>query len=189
MWENTDSSNNVGTINLKVAPSLMDNRERLFNNVVTDFTTVDGGVAFAVINQDIDVEHPTGDVRLALLDATDSDVSNSVITGTILNDNRSNAIIGGKPVDPDNWNNSWYNEVNTVVVLPEEIARQVLVGDAKVANKTNDDTNRISAEECVKQGTVYKVEIEEDLHSSEDDLISFTVGDTELTVNLSLIHI
>ena len=185
VWENTDSSNNVGTINLKVAPSLMDNRERLFNNVVTDFTTVDGGVAFAVINQDIDVEHPTGDVRLALLDATDSDVSNSVITGTILNDNRSNAIIGGKPVDPDNWNNSWYNEVNTVVVLPEEIARQVLVGDAKVANKTNDDTNRISAEECVKQGTVYKVEIEADLHSSEDDLLSFTVGDTELTVNTS----
>ena len=185
VWENTDSSNNVGTINLKIAPSLMDNREGLFNNVVTDFTTVDGGVAFAVINQDIDVEHPTGDVRLALLDATDSDVSNSVITGTILNDNRSNAIIGGKPVDPDNWNNSWYNEVNTVVVLPEEIARQVLVGDAKVANKTNDDTNRISAEECVKQGTVYKVEIEADLHSSEDDLLSFTVGDTELTVNTS----
>lgn len=29
------------------------------------------------------------------------------------------------------------------------------------------------------------VEIEEDLHSSEDDLISFTVGDTELTVNTS----
>ena len=74
VWENTDSSNNVGTINLKIAPSLMDNREGYFNNVVTDFTTVDGGVAFAVINQDIDVENPTGDVRLALLDATDSDV-------------------------------------------------------------------------------------------------------------------
>ena len=185
VWENTDSSNNVGTINLKVAPSLMDNREGDFNNVVTDFTTVDGGVAFAVINQDIDVENPTGDVRLALLDATDSDVSNSVITGTILNNKHSSADIEGKPVDPKNWNSSWYNEVNTVVVLPEEIARQVLVGDAKVANKTNNDTNRISAEECVKQGTVYKVEIEEDLHSSEDDLISFTVGDTELTVNTS----
>ena len=185
VWENTDSSNNVGTINLKIAPSLMDNRERYFNNVVTDYTTVDGGVAFAVINQDIDVENPTGDVRLALLDATDSDASDSVITGTILDNDHSDATINGKPVDPDNWNGSWYNEVNTVVVLPEEIARQVLVGDAKVANKTNNDTNRISAEECVKQGTVYKVEIEEDLHSSEDDLISFTVGDTELTVNTS----
>ena len=185
VWENTDSSNNVGTINLKIAPSLMDNREGYFNNVVTDFTTVDGGVAFAVINQDIDVENPTGDVRLALLDATDSDASDSVITGTILDNDHSNATINGKPVDPDNWDSSWYKEVNTVVVLPEEIARQVLVGGAKVANKTNNDTNRISAEECVKQGTVYKVEIEEDLHSSEDDLISFTVGDTELTVNTS----
>ena len=185
VWENTDSSNNVGTINLKIAPSLMDNREGLFNNVVTDFTTVDGGVAFAVINQDIDVENPTGDVRLALLDATDSDASDSVITGTILDNDHSYATIAGKPVDPKNWDSSWYNEVNTVVVLPEEIARQVLVGDAKVAIKTNNDTNRISAEECVKQGTVYKVEIEEDLHSSEDDLISFTVGDTELTVNTS----
>ena len=183
VWENTDSSNNVGTINLKIAPSLMDNREGYFNNVVTDFTTVDGGVAFAVINQDIDVENPTGDVRLALLDATDSDASDSVITGTILDNDHSDATINGKPVDPDNWNSSWYNEVNTVVVLPEEIARQVLVGDAKVATKTNNDTNRISAEECVKQGTVYKVEIEEDLHSSEDDLLSFTVGDTELIVN------
>ena len=185
VWENTDSSNNVGTINLKVAPSLMDNREGKFNNVVTDFTTVDGGVAFAVINQDIDVEHPTGDVRLALLDATDSDASDSVITGTILDNDHSDATINGKPVDPKNWDGSWYNEVNTVVVLPEEIARQVLVGDAEVASSNGDDKNRISAEECVKQGTVYKVEIEEDLHSSEDDLISFTVGDTELTVNTS----
>ena len=185
VWENTDSSNNVGTINLKIAPSLMDNREGQFNNVVTDFTTVDGGVAFAVINQDIDVKNPTGDVRLALLDATDSDASDSVITGTILDNDHNNATINGKPVDPDNWNSSWYNEVNTVVVLPEEIARQVLVGDAKVATQTTDDTNRISAEECVKQGTVYKVEIEADLHSSEDDLLSFTVGDTELTVNTS----
>ena len=185
VWENTDSSNNVGTINLKVAPSLMDNREGYFNNVVTDYTTVDGGVAFAVINQDIDVENPTGDVRLALLDATDSDASDSVITGTILDNDHSDATINGKPVDPKNWNSSWYNEVNTVVVLPEEIARQVLVGDAEVASSNGDDKNRISAEECVKQGTVYKVEIEEDLHSSEDDLISFTVGDTELTVNTS----
>ena len=185
VWENTDSSNNVGTINLKVAPSLMDNREGLFNNVVTDFTTVDGGVAFAVINQDIDVENPTGDVRLALLDATDSDASDSVITGTILDNDHSYATINGKPVDPKNWNSSWYNEVNTVVVLPEEIARQVLVGDAEVASSAGDDTDRISAEECVKQGTVYKVEIEADLHSSEDDLLSFTVGDTELTVNTS----
>ena len=82
-----------------------------YNNVVTDFTTVNGGVAFAVINQDIDVENPTGDVRLALLDATDSDASDSVITGTILDNDHSNATIDGKPVDPDNWDNSWYKKL------------------------------------------------------------------------------
>ena len=193
VWENTDSSNNVGTINLQVPPSLLDHTENgpnggtfeNYNNVITDFTTVNGGVAFAVINQDIDVEHPTGDVRLALLDATDSDVSNSVITGTILNNEPRNATIEGKPVDPDNWDNSWYNEVNTVVVLPEEIARQVLVGDAKVASSNGDDKNRISAEECVKQGTVYTVSITAQKHSADDDLLTFTVGDTELTVNKS----
>ena len=193
VWENTDSSNNVGTINLQVPPSLLDHTENgpnggtfeNYNNVITDFTTVNGGVAFAVINQDIDVENPTGDVRLALLDATDSDASDSVITGTILDNDHSNATINGKPVDPDNWNGSWYNEVNTVVVLPEEIARQVLVGDAKVASSNGDDKNRISAEECVKQGTVYTVSITAQKHSADDDLLTFTVGDTELTVNKS----
>ena len=193
VWENTDSSNNVGTINLQVPPSLLDHTENgpnggtveNYNNVITDFTTVNCGVAFAVINQDIDVENPTGDVRLALLDATDSDASDSVITGTILDNDHSNATINGKPVDPDNWNGSWYNEVNTVVVLPEEIARQVLVGDAKVASSNGDDKNRISAEECVKQGTVYTVSITAQKHSADDDLLTFTVGDTELTVNKS----
>ena len=78
VWENTDSSNNVGTINLKVAPSLMDNREGKFNNVVTDFTTVDGGVAFVVYGED------TGNYRLHKLTATTTDVDDENITGSIL---------------------------------------------------------------------------------------------------------
>ena len=196
VWENTDSSNNVGTINLQVPPSLLDHTENgpnggtfeNYNNVITDFTTVNGGVAFAVINQDIDVEHPTGDVRLALLDATDSDVSNSVITGTILNNEPRNATIEGKPVDPDNWDNSWYNEVNTVVVLPEEIARQVLTDSApRVYNGTGVGANDgcISEEAILETGTVYTVSITAQKHSADDDLLTFTVGDTELTVNKS----
>ena len=196
VWENTDSSNNVGTINLQVPPSLLDHTENgpnggtfeNYNNVITDFTTVNDGVAFAVINQDIDVENPTGDVRLALLDATDSDVSNSVITGTILNNEPRNATIEGKPVDPDNWDNSWYNEVNTVVVLPEEIARQVLTDSApRVYNGTGVGANDgcISEEAILETGTVYTVSITAQKHSADDDLLTFTVGDTELTVNKS----
>ena len=172
VWENTDSSNNVGTINLKIAPSLMDNREGQFNNVVTDFTTVDGGVAFAVVNG---TTAEGQDVRLELLDATDSDVNNADITGTILN----NTAI--------KYSGSQYNdEIDTVVVLPEETARQVLTGTAVVESKNStSDVDRIAYDEILAKGTVYEVEIEADLHSSEDDLISFTVGDTELTVNTS----
>ena len=189
VWENTDSSNNVGTINLQVPPSLLDHTENgpdggtfeNYNNVITDFTTVNGGVAFAVIDggddDSIDLDTPTGDVRLKLLDATDSDANNATITGTILN---NNAI--------DSVGNYYYDEINTVVVLPEEIARQVLTDTAPtVYGRVGEDENDgcISEEKVLETGTVYTVSITPQKHSADDDLLSFTVGDTELTVNTS----
>ena len=116
------------------------------------------------------------------------DASDSVITGTILNNEPRSATIEGKPVDPDNWDNSWYNEVNTVVVLPEEIARQVLTDSApRVYNGTGVGANDgcISEEAILETGTVYTVSITAQKHSADDDLLTFTVGDTELTVNKS----
>ena len=166
VWENTDSSNNVGTINLKVAPSLMDNREGEFNNVVTDFTTVDGGVAFVVYGED------TGNYRLHKLTATTTDVDDENITGSILSTT---------PVMTDD---GYHGEYSTVIVLPEEIARQVLVGDAETSGRDK-GVDLISKAAVAQYGTTYGVQITADLHSSEDDLISFTVGDTELTVNTS----
>ena len=171
VWENTDSSNNVGTINLKIAPSLMDNREGNFNNVVTDYTTVDGGVAFAVTWGKAGVRQ-SPDVELEVLDCTDSDVDPDDITGHILNTN-INDTTGAN------------TEIDQIVVLPEEIARQVLTGTAPVSQSITDNTGRISSAAILEHGTIYDVEITADLHSSEDDLISFTVGDTELTVNTS----
>ena len=166
VWENTDSSNNVGTINLKIAPSLMDNREGLFNNVVTDFTTVDGGVAFVVYGED------TGNYRLHKLTATTTDVDDENITGSILSTTPVMTVDG------------YHGEYSTVIVLPEEIARQVLVGDAETSGRDK-GVDLISKAAVAQYGTTYGVEITADLHSSEDDLISFTVGDTELTVNTS----
>ena len=166
VWENTDSSNNVGTINLKVAPSLMDNREGKFNNVVTDFTTVDGGVAFVVYGED------TGNYRLHKLTATTTDVDDENITGSILSTT---------PVMTDD---GYHGEYSTVIVLPEEIARQVLVGDAETSGRDK-GVDLISKAAVAQYGTTYGVQITADLHSSEDDLISFTVGNTELTVNTS----
>ena len=171
VWENTDSSNNVGTINLKIAPSLMDNREGDFNNVVTDYTTVDGGVAFAVTWGKAGVRQ-SPDVELEVLDCTDSDVDPDDITGHILNTN-INDTTGAN------------TEIDQIVVLPEEIARQVLTGTAPVSQSITDNTGRISSAAILEHGTIYDVEITADLHSSEDDLLSFTVGDTELTVNTS----
>ena len=171
VWENTDSSNNVGTINLKIAPSLMDNREGDFNNVVTDYTTVDGGVAFAVTWGKAGVRQ-SPDVELEVLDCTDSDVDPDNITGHILNTN-INDTTGAN------------TEIDQIVVLPEEIARQVLTGTAPVSQSVTDNTGRISSAAILEHGTIYDVEITADLHSSEDDLLSFTVGDTELTVNTS----
>ena len=171
VWENTDSSNNVGTINLKIAPSLMDNREGNFNNVVTDYTTVDGGVAFAVTWGKAGVRQ-SPDVELEVLDCTDSDVDPDDITGHILNTN-INDTTGAN------------TEIDQIVVLPEEIARQVLTGTAPVSQSITDNTGRISSAAILEHGTIYDVEITADLHSSEDDLISFTVGNTELTVNTS----
>ena len=171
VWENTDSSNNVGTINLKIAPSLMDNSEGDFNNVVTDYTTVDGGVAFAVTWGKAGVRQ-SPDVELEVLDCTDSDVDPDDITGHILNTN-INDTTGAN------------TEIDQIVVLPEEIARQVLTGTAPVSQSIPDNTGRISSAAILEHGTIYDVEITADLHSSEDDLISFTVGDTELTVNTS----
>ena len=171
VWENTNSSNNVGTINLKIAPSLMDNREGDFNNVVTDYTTVDGGVAFAVTWGKAGVRQ-SPDVELEVLDCTDSDVDPDDITGHILNTN-INDTTGAN------------TEIDQIVVLPEEIARQVLTGTAPVSQSITDNTGRISSAAILEHGTIYDVEITADLHSSEDDLLSFTVGDTELTVNTS----
>ena len=177
VWENTNSSNNVGTINLKVAPSLMDHTENdgtveNFNNVVTDFTTVNGGVAFAVTWGKVDVNNTTKDIGLTQLDCTDSDVKNTApITGDILTN------VSAITTDTTN------SEIGQIVVLPEETARQVLTGTAAVTSGTG--TGRISTAEILTKGTVYDVEITADKHSAEDDLISFTVGDTELTVNTS----
>ena len=172
VWENTDSSNNVGTINLQVPPSLMDHTENNgtvenYNNIVTDFTTVNGGVAFAVSYGKIG----DNDVELSLLDCTDSDVNDKApITGDILVN--ASEIAGGSP------NN---NGIGQIVVLPEETARQVLIGTAAVTSGSG--ANRISSAEVLKKGVVYDVEITAKKHSAEHALESFTVNGTELTVD------
>ena len=169
VWENTDTSNNVGTINLYVPQSLMDNDEGLYNNVVLDYTTKDRGVAFAVINGDVNVN---GDVRLAKLSCTVNDDSPTKISGTVINDIASSNPITGVVT-------KYNTEIDTIVVLPEQIARAVEGGYAD----TRKEAGIIDASEIWEYGTVYNVTITGQNYKHDADLISFKVGSSELTVN------
>ena len=188
VWEETNSNNNVGTINLYVPRSLMDNDEGLYNNVVLDYTTKDRGVAFAVINGTTAAGE---DVRLAKLSCTENDQSTSWISGTVINstqDDMTGDIIGVNKSATDGsgkegWKDGWKTEVDTIVVLPEKIARQVLTGKATVETNTGDNVNRISYDEVLEYGTVYSVKIVPQEYKHDRDLISFQVGSSELTVN------
>ena len=169
VWENTDTSNNVGTINLYVPQSLMDNDEGLYNNVVLDYTTKDRGVAFAVINGDV-----TGnaDVRLAKLSCTVNDDSPTKISGTVIDEDASKDAIAGV-------NSNYNTEIDTIVVLPEQIARAVEGGYAD----TRKEAGIIDASEIWEYGTVYNVTITGQNYKHDRDLISFKVGSSVLTVN------
>ena len=184
VWENTDTSNNVGTINLYVPRSLIDNEEGKYNNVVLDYTTKDRGVAFAVINGDVN----SGDIRLAKLSRTENDQSTSWISGTVINSthpNMTDDIIGVNKSATDGslkdgWNNQWNTEVDTIVVLPEKIARAVEGG---YAHDTRTEKDVIESSKIWEYGTVYSVKIEPQEYKHDRDLISFKVGSSELTVN------
>ena len=169
VWENTDTSNNVGTINLYVPQSLMDNDEGLYNNVVLDYTTKDRGVAFAVINGDV---KGNADVRLAKLSCTVNDDSPTKISGTVINDIASSKPITGVVT-------KYNTEIDTIVVLPEQIARAVEGGYAD----TRKEAGIIDASEIWEYGTVYSVKIEPQEYKHDRDLISFKVGSSVLTVN------
>ena len=184
VWENTDTSNNVGTINLYVPRSLIDNEEGAYNNVVLDYTTKDRGVAFAVINGDVN----SGDIRLAKLSRTENDQSTSWISGTVINfthPNMTDDITGvnksatdGSP--KDGWNSQWKTEVDTIVVLPEKIARAVEGG---YAHGTRTEKDVIESSKIWEYGTVYSVKIVPQEYKHDRDLISFKVGSSVLTVN------
>ena len=169
VWENTDTSNNVGTINLYVPQSLIDNEEGTYNNVVLDYTTKDRGVAFAVINGDVN----SGDIRLAKLSRTENDQSTSWISGTVIDEDASTDAIAGV-------NSNYNTEVNTIVVLPEKIARAVEGG---YAHDTRTEKDVIESSKIWKYGTVYSVKIESQEYKHDRDLISFKVGSSVLTVN------
>ena len=69
-----------------------------------------------MINGDVN----SGDIRLAKLSRTENDQSTSWISGTVIDEDASTDAIAGV-------NSNYNTEVNTIVVLPEKIARAVKV--------------------------------------------------------------
>ena len=122
-----------------------------------------------MINGDV---NGNADVRLAKLSCTVNDDSPTKISGTVINDNASSYPITGVVTQ--------YNtEIDTIVVLPEQIARAVEGGYAD----TRKEAGIIDASEIWEYGTVYSVKIERQEYKHDRDLISFKVGSSELTVN------
>ena len=107
---------NHGVVSMLVPPSLMvdeTNSGRSFLNVVTNFETANGGVAFAVASGDA-----SNGYTLVNLAATTNDIDTVNLTGTCLNETAANV--------------NAHKVYNQIVVLPEEIARKVVTNSNKL---------------------------------------------------------
>ena len=149
-----------GVVSMLVPPSLMIDETgtgRPFVNVVTNFETAAGGVAFALTNPNDNTWYVLSD-----LTAITNDDSTTSLTGTCLSNT-------GDDVNS-------LTVYNQIIVLPEEIARKVLTGESGAKNY-------IKITDAEKYGTIYDVKIEQKTAETEALLKTFKVGDTTLTVN------
>ena len=175
----TDNSDNVTNLNLEVPVSLTNENDLglTYRNVVTYFATNDGGVAYVVTsaNDDevyvaelkaldptnTDAYHPDDATKIAtttLADATNADTNNKDgwTTGTAH---------GGQEAKGGFWQ---------ILVLPEKTARAWENGEIQT---------RYIPDDLVETGTLYNVNINVKNASNKADLLTFKVGNTQLSVN------
>ena len=147
--QRTSGSNYVQTLNLQVPVSLFgtDDLGVTYQNIVTGFKTRDEGVAF-VVSSDWN-----GGYTLVKLTAT-TDLLDT-LTGKVIANNAD----ARKGI------------YNTIVVLPEEIARKVLVNNGQLMDA-----------DAVK-GTFYNVNITTETASADADLKTISVGGYDLTID------
>ena len=162
----TNGSTNVTNLNLEVPVSLTnDNDLGLdYSNVVTNFATNNGGVAYYVESSNgngltvkplaaIDPSNASEVTGTKLADAATSDANN---------DNRVNDQTTGE-TDNGYWQ---------ILVLPEKTARAL----------KNSDSNYITQADAAT-GTLYNVNITVKSGDNKSQLLTFKVGDTTLTVD------
>ncbi len=165
----TDTSMTVGEVNLEIAPSLTAKNDLGINyrNIVTGFQADEGAVVYVVTTR------TSSTLILERLDATTNDDSDE-LTGTLLQD-YSSYFNGDYTVGPTH--NTW--GCAEIVVLPEQYARQMELGELEGGNRKG----MISISELDSKGLLYNVVLNEKTAETEAELKTIKVGDYELTIN------
>ena len=155
----SDGTPNLDNINLYVPASLSTHTEDYYttptityHNIVTGFVVPEGAVAYTVKSTP-----DSGTYLIEPLKAT-TDALDQPVSGT--------------PIDND----------STIIVLPEEIARQVETGTAGVAYPYANFPGRISKSAAAQYGTVYDVNVKIKDYETDSTLETIQIGDAPLNV-------
>ena len=155
----SDGTPNLDNINLYVPGSLSTHTEDYYttptityHNIVTGFVVPEGAVAYTVKSTP-----DSGTYLIEPLKAT-TDALDQPVSGT--------------SIDND----------STIIVLPEEIARQVETGTAGVAYPYANFPGRISKSAAAQYGTVYDVNVKIKDYETDSTLETIQIGDVPLKV-------
>ena len=161
-------------VTAQIPPSLQSNTEMGdFNNIITNVETgADGGVVFGVIDN-----NPRNGYHIVQVNSLSNNADERNLNADSLVDyNDLPLVTGGYNNELTRYNNGY--AFGELIVLPEEYARKVLLGDAG----SPEGKDWISAENVKNYGTLYRVRVEDKTAETGTELKSFSVGGVELTI-------
>ena len=166
----TNGSTNVTNLNLEVPVSLTNANDLglVYNNVVTNFATNNGGVAYIVESSDkngayiskltaINPNNTSGVTGTKLADATKADIQNP------------KGYVNGEQHNGYETRNGFWQ----ILVLPEKDARAY----------ENGELGKWIPAANIANGTLYNVNIDVKSGDNKSQLLTFKVGNTTLTVD------
>ena len=160
----TDGSMSVGKVNLKIAPSLTNANDLGidYRNIVTGFQVDEGAVAYVVM------QRTPSTLVLERLGATTNDDTND-LTGTLLQEYSSYYGDTGYTVGAAH-NTKGCAEI---VVLPEEYARQMELGQLENGGRKN----MLSIDELNGKGLLYRVVLDTATAETGAELKTIKIGE------------
>ena len=160
-------------VTAQIPPSLQSNTEMGdFNNIITNVETgADGGVVFGVTAR--------GDSNLAVqqIVSLSNNADEDDLNADLLVDFEDLNATGANETYNRGANSSGRYAYGEILVLPEEYARKVLIGEA-----STNGAGFISIENVKNYGTLYRVRVEDKTAETGTELKSFSVGGVELTI-------